>query len=154
MSQTSIALNSAVAFMGMAAGTDCRDDSYAAEGVVSVGKPVILGTNKSKQVIEVGTGAGQAALCVGIALLSGSFEQSSAGVVAYADKSAVTVRKRGQVWVETDDAVAAGSVANLKLSNGKLTDEAVATGIEAFTQFSARFQTGTSGAGLALVEIK
>ena len=62
--------------------------------------------------------------------------------------------KKGRIWVTTDDAVVAGAVANLKLSSGLFTDEAVAAGIEAFTQFNARFLTATSGSALALVEIK
>jgi hypothetical protein len=61
--------------------------------------------------------------------------------------------KRGRIWIATDDAVVAGAVANLKLSSGLFTDEVVAAGIEAFTQFSAKFITGTTAAGLAIVEI-
>ena len=80
-------------------------------------------------------------------------EQSSAGVAQYAATVTVPVLKRGRVYVLTDDAVVAGAVANLKLSSGKATDEVVAAGIEAFTQFSARFVTGTTAAGLAIMEI-
>jgi hypothetical protein len=58
------------------------------------------------------------------------------------------------MWVETTDAVVAGATANLTVATGKLTDEAVAAGIEAFTQISVKFVTGTTGAGLAIVEIK
>jgi len=58
------------------------------------------------------------------------------------------------MWLETDDAVVAGATANLKTANGKVTDEAVAAGIEAFTQISVKFITATAAAGLALVEIK
>ncbi len=66
----------------------------------------------------------------------------------------VPVIKKGRFWVETTDAVVAGSVANMTVATGKLTDAAVAAGIEAFTQFTARFITSTSAAGLAVVEIK
>jgi hypothetical protein len=44
-------------------------------------------------------------------------------------------------------------VANLHLATGKLTDEAVAAGIETFTQVSVRFLTSTTGAGLAIVDV-
>jgi hypothetical protein len=39
-------------------------------------------------------------------------------------------------------------------ASGKLTDEAVAAGTEAFTQITVRFVTGTTAAGLALVDVK
>ena len=54
----------------------------------------------------------------------------------------------------TSKAVASGATANLTVANGTLTDAAVTTGIEAFTQVSVKFITATTAAGLALVEIK
>ena len=154
MSQTSVSQYGAAGFAGLLADNGTFNTmSYSAEGAIGFGVPVVLGTNKERQVVAIGTGVGQAALAVGIAV-SGIVEQTSAGVAAYADKDTVGVIKEGRIWVNTDDAVTAGAVANLKLSNGKFTDEAVASGIEAFTQFSARFITGTTGAGLAIVEIK
>lgn len=157
MSQTSVSQYGAAGFAGMLADTFFNENimSYAAEGAIGFGVPVVLGTNKERQVVAVGTGVGQGALCIGIAVAGTIYEQASNGTVQYADKDMVAVLKSGaRIWVNTDDAVAAGAVANLKLSNGKFTDEAVAAGIEAFTQFSARFITATSGAGLAVVEIK
>jgi len=154
MSQTSVSQYGAAGFAGLLADNGTFNTmSYSAEGAIGFGVPVVLGTNKERQVVAVGTGVGQGALAVGISV-SGIVEQTSAGVAAYADKDTVGVIKEGRIWVNTEDAVVAGTVANLKLSSGKFTDEAVATGIEAFTQFSARFITGTSGAGLAIVEIK
>ena len=151
MSQTSVSLYQSAAFKGMLADLTNNDVmSYSAEAAVGFGVPVMLGTDKEKQVLVATTGAA----AVGFALATHTVEQSSAGVAQYAATETVNVLKRGRVWVETDDAVVAGTVANLKLSSGKVTDEAVAAGIEAFTQFTARFITGTSGAGLALVEIK
>lgn len=153
--QTSYSQTGAAGFAGLL--YDIGDNnvmSYSAEGAVPYGKAVTLGTNKERQVAAVTTSAGQAALAVGLSVATHTNEQSSAGVVQYADKSTVSVLKEGRIWVETDDAVVAGAVANLKLSSGKLTDEAVAAGIEAFTQFTARFITSTSAAGLAVVEIK
>lgn len=154
MSQTSVSQYGAAGFAGLLADNGTFNTmSYSAEGAIGFGVPVVLGTNKERQVVAIGTGVGQGALAVGISV-SGIVEQTSAGVAAYADKDTVGVIKEGRIWVNTEDAVVAGTVANLKLSSGKFTDEAVATGIEAFTQFSARFITGTSGAGLAIVEIK
>jgi len=130
--------------------------SYLAEGTIPFGAAVKLGTNKERQVLAVGTGAGQAALAVGIAAASMFAEQvypSLGAVSAYSATDSVSVFKRGRIWMMTDDAVVAGAVANLKLSSGLVTDEAVAAGIEAFTQFRATFITGTTASGLAVVEI-
>ena len=127
--------------------------SFSAEAAVGLGVPVKLGTNKERQVGVLTTSVGQAALAYGISV-AGILEQSSAGVVAYADKQSVGVLKRGRIWVNTDDAVVAGAKANLKLSSGLFTDEVVGAGIEAFTLFTATFITSTTAAGLAVVEIK
>jgi len=156
MSQTSYSLYAPNAFAGMLADLSDNDIvSYAAgSSDIQFGKAVVLGTNKEKQVNVAGTGAGQAALIFGFAIASHTVEQSSTGVAAYPRYSAVNVLRRGKFWMETNDAVTAGAVANFHLASGKLTDEAVAAGIEAITQLSVRFLTGTTGAGLAIVEVK
>jgi hypothetical protein len=124
--------------------------SYAAEEAIPFSYPVKLGTSAEKEVLKTTSGA----LAIGFALAAHAVEQSSAGVAQWGLTDTVPVIKRGRFWVETTDAVVAGAVANLTVATGKLTDEAVAAGIEAFTQFSARFITGTTAAGLAVVEIK
>ena len=124
--------------------------SYAAEEIIPVGFPVKLGTDPAKEVLKATAGA----TVLGFALHDHAREQTSAGVVQYAATETVSVLTAGRLWVETDDAVVAGAVANLKTSNGKLTDASVATGIEAFTLVTVRFITATTGAGLALVEVK
>lgn len=155
MAQTSVSQYGAASFAGMLGDSGFTDKmSYSAEAAIGFGVPVQLGTDPARQVTVLTTSAGQAALAVGISVAAQVVEQTSAGVAAYAAKDTVPVLKKGRIWMLTDDAVAAGAVANLKLSSGAVTDEAVATGIEAFTQFSARFLTATSAAGLALVEIK
>jgi len=155
MSQTSYSQGQAAGFAGLL--YDIMDNdvmSYSAEGAVGFGVPLALGTNKERQAKVLTTSGGQAALAVGISVASSTVEQTSAGLVQYADKSTVSLMKKGRIWVLTDDAVVAGAVANLKLSSGLFTDEVVAAGIEAFTQFTARFITSTTAAGLAVVEIK
>lgn len=124
--------------------------SYAAEEIIPVGFPVRLGTDPAKEVLKATAGA----TTVGFALHDHAREQTSAGAVQYAATETVSVLTAGRLWVETDDAVAAGAVARLKTSNGKLTDEAATTGIENFSIISVRFITATTGAGLALVEVK
>ena len=154
MSQTSVTQYGAAAFAGMLADNGFTDKmSFSVETAVGFGLPVALGTNKERQIIPLTTSVGQAALAYGVTLASHVVEQTSGGVAQYAAKDTAPVLKKGRVWMLTDDAVVAGAVANLKLSSGLVTDEAVTTGIEAFTQFSARFITGTAAAGLAIVEI-
>lgn len=151
MAQTSVSQYQPVAFKGMLADLqDYNTMSYAAEEAIPFAYPVKLGTDPAKEVLKTTSGA----LTVGFALSAHAVEQTSAGVAQWGITDTVPVIKRGRFWVETTDAVTAGAVANLTVATGKLTDEAVAAGIEAFTQFSARFITGTTGAGLAVVEIK
>lgn len=152
--QLTVTQYGAASFAGMLGDTGFTDKlSYTAEVAVPFGVPVQLGTNKERQVKVLTTAVGQAALAVGVSIASQVVEQTSAGVAQYAQYDTVPVLKCGRVWMLTNDAVAAGAVANLVLANGTVTDEVVAAGIEAFTQFSARFLTATSAAGLALVDI-
>jgi hypothetical protein len=151
MSQTTISQYGAPAYVGMLDGVKPHNvRSYAAEEIIPVGYPVKLGTNPEKEVLKATAGA----TAIGFALHDHAREQTSAGAVQYAATETVSTLTEGRMWVETDDAVVAGAKANLKTSNGKLTDAAVASGIEAFTQISVTFITATSAAGLALVEIK
>ena len=149
--QTTISQYGAAAFNGMLDGIGPKNvRSYAAEEIIPVGFPVKLGTFPDKEVRKATAGAG----VVGFALHDHAREQTSAGAVQYAATETVSVLTQGRMWVLTSDAVVAGATANLTVANGTLTDNAVATGIEAFTQVSVKFITATSAAGLALVEIK
>lgn len=155
--QTSFGQYFDIGYAGLIADSGFHDVlSYSAGTVVPYGRPVVLGTNRERQVNAVGTGAGQGAAVVGIAAASFIAEAPypfTNATPAYQITETVSVLKRGRIWMQTNDAVVAGSVANLVLSNGTVTDEAVAAGIEAFTQFRATFITGTTAAGLAIVEI-
>lgn len=151
MAQTTVSQYGAVAFKGLLDGIGAHQvRSYAAEEAIPVAYPVKLGTNAEKEVLKATT----AASAVGFALHDDAREQNGSGLVQYAQYDTVSVITQGRFWVETSDAVVAGSVANMTTADGKLTDAAVTTGIEAFTQFSARFVTATTAAGLAIVEIK
>lgn len=149
--QTTISQYGAAAFNGMLDGIGPKNvRSYAAEEIIPVGFPVKLGTSPDKEVLKATAGAG----VVGFALHDHAREQTSAGAVQYAATETVSVLTQGRMWVLTSDAVVAGATANLTVAGGTLTDAAVAAGIEAFTQISVKFLTATTGAGLALVEIK
>lgn len=128
-------------------------DSFLAQGIVGIAKAVVRGTNRERQCVQAGTGAGQGALIFGVSINAYVLEQTPAGLVQWADKMMVPVMRDGRLWVETFDAVVAGAVANFHLATGKWTDEAVATGIEAVPLLTPRFVTGTTGAGLAAIEL-
>lgn len=151
MSQTSVSLYQDAAFVGMLDGIGPKViASYSAEETIPLAYPLKLGTDPARQVLKTTSGA----LTIGFALHDHAREQTSAGVVQFTAGQSISVLKQGRFWIMTNDAVVAGAVANLHVATGTLTDASVTTGIEAFTQFSARFLTATSAAGLALVEIK
>lgn len=159
--QTSYAMYNATGQVGRIYDTALRQtDTYLAQGAVGIGKAVVLGTatetdTSRGQIVQAGTGVGQGALIVGISEFSQTLETSaSGGTVQYADKAAVPVMKKGRIWVETNDAVVAGAVANFHLASGKFTDASVGAGIEATTLIKLRFVTGNSAAGLAAVEVQ
>jgi hypothetical protein len=149
--QTTISQYGAAAFKGMLDGIGPRSvSSYAAEEIIPIAYPVKLGTSPEKEVLKATAGAG----AIGFALHDYAREQNGSGVVQYAALETVSVLTAGRMWVPTSDAVVAGATANLTVADGTLTDAAVAAGIEAFTQISVKFLTATTGAGLAIVEIK
>ena len=149
--QSTISQYGAPAFKGMLDGIGPRNvRSYAAEEIIPIAYPVKLGTDAEKEVLKATAGAG----AIGFALHDYAREQTSAGVVQYAALETVSVMTAGRMWVTTSDAVVAGATANLTVADGTLTDAAVAAGIQAFMQISVKFLTATTGAGLALVEIK
>lgn len=151
MSQTTVTQYGAAAFRGMLDGIGPKlISSFAAEAAIAISLPVKLGTNPATQVAVANTGAS----AIGFAVADHAREQAANGDVVYAAKETVSVLKAGRIWVETSDAVVAGAVANLTTATGKLTDAAVAAGIEAFTQINVKFVTSTTAAGLALVEVK
>lgn len=141
--------------LGNIADTSLRQvDSHLAQGAIGIARAVIRGTDPVRQVVQAGTGVGQGALIIGIAILSQTIEQAAGtGVVQYADKDAVSIMKKGRIVVETSTAVTAGNHANFVLASNKWTDAAVGTGIEATPQLSGKFVTSTTAAGLAILEI-
>lgn len=149
--QSTISQTGAASFAGLLDGIAPHDvRSYAAEAAIGMGVPVMLGTDPAKQVLK----ATSAAAIIGITLHDQARVQDANGLVQYAAKETVSVLTKGRVWVSTTDAVVAGAVANITVATMAFTDASVTSGIEALTQISARFITATTGAGLALIEIK
>lgn len=77
-------------------------------------------------------------------------------VAADADKyprySSARVMTKGTIWVEVAGAVAAGTDVTVTLATGVLGSAAVGAGVVAIP--NARWETSTSGAGLAVVRLQ
>lgn len=152
--QTTVTQYNDILQLGNIADTSLRQiDSYSAEGVVGIAKAVRRGTNPERQCAQASTAVGQGALIFGISVLSQTVEQTSAGLVQYADKATVPVMRKGRIVVQVDSAVVAGAQANFVLATGNWDDTAVGAGIEATVLVQTRFVTGTTAAGLAILEI-
>lgn len=106
----------AVAIPGMKADASLDNvDSYAAEGNVNAGEPVILGTNPAGQV-KTATAA-QGAAVIGVALFQHVDPQQGA---TYPDGKSVSVMSSGDVYVTAGVDVTAGSGVGLGTVAGSL----------------------------------
>lgn len=114
-------------------------DSYAAEGAISAGAVVELGTDPAKQVKASTT----AANVIGIAI----FENKAEASPLYPDEYAVPVCTFGDVWVKVAKAVTAGTGAYIN-SSGKFTDSTgtAVTGM--------KYMTSAGADGLAVVRVR
>jgi len=149
--QNTITQYGAPGFAGMLDGIGTKNvRSYAAEEALPMGFPVKLGTNAEKQVLKATAGAG----VIGFTIHDQARNQNVDGAVQYLATETASILTQGRIWVKTSDTVVAGATANLTVADGSLTDAPVASGIEAFTQINVKFITGTTGAGLAIVEAK
>lgn len=149
--QTSYNMYQGEGFPGLIYDTMFTDKmSFSAEdGDIRFGVPVMPGTDPARQVRVATTGAA----AIGVSVRTLAVEQPATGEPGYKVTETVSVLKRGRIWVRTNDAVLADTPANIVIANGTFTDAAVEAGIEAPEKFSARFITGTSAAGLAVIEV-
>ena len=154
MAQLTYTQNQAAAFAGMKG--DSRDDtvdSHAAEGAIGFGLAVIAGTDPA---VQVKLPAAAGGVFRGVSLQT-HVAQTSAGVAAYADHDAVSVLRKGRVWVPVVTAVAVDGhpyfvntgddAGKFSATDDGTTDSARAGG------GTAKYVTSTSGAGLALLEL-
>jgi hypothetical protein len=128
---------------------DSREDeveSFAAEGAVSFGAPVVAGTDTAVQVKQ-GTGTFR-----GVALRTSAVSRQASGTDGYADTDAVNVLRKGMVWVPVlEDVAADGAVTRSVATSGDTAGKwGTATGT-AVTNGVWR-SAGTSG-GLAKLEL-
>lgn len=125
---------------------DIRPDvvmSFAAEGAVDPGEPVMRGTDPEKQVaVSDATGF------VGVALFTHALENSiSAGVARYEDEQTVSVLTQGAVYVESSvDTVVAGETAYI-------TDAGAFTNVEGTNLEVGEFLTSGDTGDLIVLKV-
>lgn len=123
---------------------DIRPDvvqSFAAEGVVAFGAPVMRGTNPEKQV-ELS----DATAFLGVAVFTHTVENDGTAT-GYADKDTVSVLTEGAVWVVSSvDTVVAGEVAYV-------TSAGAYTNIEGTNLAIGTFLTSGDTGDLVVVEL-
>lgn len=114
-------------------------DSFASEGAIAVGKAVERGTDPAKQVKASVT----AANVIGVAIFENKVEETP----LYPDKYAVPVMTFGDVYVQVNAAVTAGTPAYIDAS-GNFTDS-TGTAVAGMT-----YMTSAEAEGLAVVRIR
>jgi len=128
---------------------DNQIESFAAEGAVPFGRACAKGTVADKQVL-IPTTTGD--VFRGVAVFTHTVEiDRDTGLAAHADGDAVSVLRKGKIWVEVTSDVAVDAVAYVDVAGtdlGKFTDVSssnLATG--------GIFRTAASSGGLAVLEI-
>lgn len=124
--------------------TNRRVESKYAEGAIDAGDAVQIGT-ADDQVLTATTAV------YGVAIQHPTLTMSDdTGLAAYAEFDGVSLLTNGRIWVAVDGAVAIGGQAYWDVAaqafNSTATDNFIVNG--------GKFVTSTSGAGLAILEIK
>ena len=139
----------AVAIHGMKADSTLDTvDSYAAEGNVNAGDPVILGTNPAEQV-KTATAA-QGATVIGIALFQHVGPEQGA---TYPSGKAVSVMTSGDVYVKAGVDVTAGAAVGLGTVSSALA-YVLSTTADATTVPNATYLDSGSAGDLVRIRIR
>ena len=137
-----------------------RSKANASGGVIAYGRAVVQGTAPDDVVLPAANKTG----FVGIAVRTYMYEnaQTADGAFGYPDKRQIDVLTQGEVWVETEVAVAPGDAvffriaANTASIVGKFlkTADAAAGPVDTAVAIpNARWISSTTGAGLARLQI-
>lgn len=70
---------------------------------------------------------------------------------AFAQYESALIMRKGVIWVEVGEAVTPASIPTVTLATGVIGDTAVGAGVVAIP--NARFETSTTGAGLAVLRL-
>jgi len=158
MAQTAVNFNMAQAFEGLLADSEFKktDGTRTAVAAIPFGRGVtkVVGEDEQVQLPD-----GTDNTIFGISHSTQAIEQTSAGVVEYADKEPVNVLRRGVVWVQAEEAIDpdSDSVFCRYASGGggtvigRFRTDADTASAVAVT--GAIFLTSTAAAGLVKIEI-
>ena len=123
---------------------DIRPDTVitlTAEVAIAFGRPVRRGTNPETQALIANATAFE-----GVAVFTQAKEQTLAGVAQYEIGDAVSVVKRGAVWVITAVAVVAGE-------NAYVTSAGAFTNVATSNLLVGKFETSAGIGGLAVLAL-
>lgn len=136
-----------------------RSKANASGGVLAYGRAVVQGTAPDDVVLPAADKTG----FVGIAMRTYMYEnaQTADGAYGYADKKQIDVVTQGEIWVETEVAVAPGDAVFFRIASGTATvvgkflktADPISTVDKAVAIPRARWITSTTGAGLARLQI-
>ena len=143
--QTSYDENMAVAVVGQLVDcTNLRIESKYAENSFVAGEAVQIGSSDD-QIETVDTSV------YGVAIQHPLLTMNDdTGLAAYAEFDGVSIITNGRIWVEVDGAVAIGADAYWDVAAGAFNS----TSTDNFAVPGGKFVSSTSGAGLAILEIK
>ena len=153
MPQTSVSSAPARGYAGQRADSGIKhDDSFAAEGTIVAGQPVLRGTDPQTQVIAIAdSDTVDGSTLAGFALLDTSRPFDATAPIA--DDDSVAVRRQGRIYVQVSDAVSAGDpcyVGNLTAQLGDI-EGAAGTGLVLVS--GARFVTSAASGEVAILEL-
>jgi len=157
MSQTSYSVNQAAGKEGMLYDVGNKDAiSCIAEEAIPFGKLVVRGTADNGAVLPAASGdVTTAQKVLGMAMFDMAKEQDANGAVAYANKDAVSVLRKGRAWVKVEEAVTPASSVYVRYAaggNGVGSFGDTAGTSERAALAGAKYLTSASADGLALIE--
>ena len=136
-----------------------RSKTNTSGGVIAFGRAVVQGTSPQDITLPAANKTG----FVGIAIRSYVYEdaETADGAEGYADKKEINVLVQGEIWVETEVAVAPGDPVYFRVASGTesivgkflKTADTVSTVDKAVVIPQARWISSTTAAGIAKLQI-
>jgi hypothetical protein len=156
--QLSYSNTNAVGLAGMIADNGPRDVLSRANPSVEIPYGVAVTKGTTDKDVKLPTTSPEAVAMLGVAIISNDIPNTAYGTAPkYPVKSAVSVMRKGRVWVKVEEAVTAGDQAFVRFATGtgtilgsfrKSADTATAVAIP-----GTRYLTSASANGLAIVDL-
>jgi hypothetical protein len=136
-----------------------RSKTNTSGGVIAFGRAVVQGTDPQDVILPAADKTG----FVGIAVRSYIYEdaETADGAEGYANKKEIDVLVQGEIWVETEVAVAPGDPVYFRIASGTetvvgkflKTADTISTVDKAVLISQARWISSTTAAGIAKLQI-